>query len=69
MRMPLQRALPTRPPPTSLLTQLSVIHDCVIRRATRSEKLRVSSRSTMPWMRSDHSSGSMVGFAMVVSIR
>ena len=37
MRMPLQRALPTRPPPTSLLTQLSVIHDCVIRRETRSE--------------------------------
>ena len=27
MRTPLQRALPTRPPPTSLLTQLSVIHD------------------------------------------
>ena len=36
-RTPLQRALPTSPPPTSLLTQLRVIHDSVTWRDTSSE--------------------------------
>ena len=68
-RTPVHFALPTRLPPTSLLTQEIVTYCSNIGRPTSSLQVSVVSRSTRPWMRSDQFAVSTIGTIRAVSIR
>ncbi len=68
-RTPVHLALPTRLPPTSLLTQEMVTYCSNIGRPTSSLHDSVVSRSTRPWMRSDQLAVSTIGTISAVSIR
>ena len=62
-------AVETRSPPTGLDTQVMVMVRSTSGRASRSSKVSVISRSTMPWIRSDQSSAPGSGIRSAMSIR
>ncbi len=68
-RTPVHLALPTRWPPTSLLTQAIVTYCSISGICTSSSKVSVTSRSTMPVTLSCQLSRSTAGVMSAVSIR
>ena len=66
---PVHMALPTRSPPTSLDTQVSVTRCCSRGCFSRVAQSMVTSCSTSPQTRSDHDAVSSCGTTNAVSIR
>ena len=66
---PVQTALPTYGPPTSLETQVNVTRWSTSGMSSRSRNERLSSWSTMPWMRRFQPSAGTSGIRNAVSTR
>ena len=68
-RTPVHLALPTRLPPTSLLTHAMVTYCSMSGSSTSWSNVRLTSVSTMPWTRRFHVARFTDGVTSAVSIR